>query len=258
MTAQGSAMQKPVISVIIPAFNAGRYIVDALDSAQQQTFTAIEIIVVDDCSTDNTVLLVEEAMKNDSRICLIKLNENGGVAKARNIAIDKAQGDWIAFLDSDDIWEREKLEKQLIVAAREEADLVCCSYDCIDETGISLNRGCSVPHLVTYNQMLSVNSIGCSSVLLSASIARSAHFPEDFYHEDYLLWMRLLGTGIKAVGLDETLMHYRICKGSRSANKLLAAKNRWRIYRQGLGMGRLSSLFAFVRYGLAGIRKYYL
>ncbi len=247
--------EEPLISVIIPNYNGERFAECAIDSALAQTYRNIEIIVIDDCSTDNSLTYIRDKYADDKRLRLIALNKNIGVANARNVGVKEARGEYIALLDNDDVWEEDKLERQMALA-KQGADIVYCSYDFIDENGNEIKRPFIVPEFTDFNRMLVSNVISCSTGLFKAELLKEHPFCTEYYHEDYVLWMELLRLPIKAVGDPKVLMHYRQVKGSRSNKKGNAAKERWNIYRRALGMNFLSSANAFFRYAINGLRKY--
>lgn len=248
-------MNEPKISVIMPAYNAAMYIGEAILSVMVQTVPDWELLVIDDHSSDETVAIVERLALQDSRIRLIRRDTNsGGAAKVRNQGLELSRGEFVAFLDSDDVWLPEKLERQLSAIA--DADLCYTSYQVIGADGAAAKPDYLVPDAVTFESMLRENVIGCSTVLLRGDLARSHPFNTDFYHEDYILWLTLLQEGCRAVGCREVLSKWRYIETSRSFNKGQSAKNRWRIYRDYLKLPLLQSIRAFCAYALAGLKKY--
>ena len=194
--------------------------------------------------------------KNDKRIRLLRQKINGGVAAARNTAVKTAAGKYIALLDNDDLWEPDKLERQLALAENG-ADIVYSSYDFIDEEGNSIKRPFIVRDKATFCSMLTSNMIGCSTAFIRSDLMKSHPFNADYYHEDYVLWMELLKLSVKAVGDKKVLMHYRRVAGSRSNKKANAAKERWNTYRRALGLNVVQSACAFIGYAVKGLVKYY-
>lgn len=248
--------KNPAISVIMPAWNAEKYIRESIDSVVNQSFSDWELIVIDDCGDDSTVEIVNDYARNDSRIKLLHTPSNQGVAKARNLGVSAAAGDWVAFLDSDDLWAPEKLELQSRRIAETDAQIIYSSYDFIDSEGKPFGQPFLVPETTNWNEMLGCNYVGCSTALIPTVLAKAHPFNCDFYHEDYLLWMQLLATDVKAAGCKEVLMHYRVSNESRSFDKRNAAKQRWDIYRKGLGLGLMQSTIAFVKYAITGVMKH--
>ncbi len=249
---------KVLVSVVMPAFNSEKYIIDSIVSVMVQTCPDWELIVCDDCSSDDTPHIVKEFTKVDPRIRLLESGANVGAAAARNRGVGVAQGECIALLDSDDVWEPKKLELQLNLMRSSSAPIIYCSYDLIGCDGGDLGRKYFVSPEATFDSMLFENTIGCSTCLIEASLLKTHPFSCDYYHEDYLLWMTLLREGSVARGCPEVLMHYRQVHGSKSSNKAKSAFRRWSIYRNGLGLSWIKSALAFARYSISGLRKYYL
>lgn len=247
----------PLITVVMPNYNGHRFVEQAIDSVIAQTYSNFELIVVDDCSTDNSLQLIQKKASLDNRIRIIALKKNVGVANARNIAIAQAKGIYTAFLDNDDLWVEDKLERQFLLA-KKGASIVYSSYDFIDEKNNSIRKPFIVPPQTNYYKMLSSNIIGCSTCFVKTDLLKKYKFNPDFYHEDYVLWMELLQTNVVAYGEKKVLMHYRLVSGSRSNKKKNAAKERWIIYRKGLKLSILVSVWAFLRYAISGVKKYYL
>lgn len=246
----------PLVSVVVPAYNASRFLRQAVDSVLAQTYSNLELIIVDDCSTDDTLQIIQEYAARDSRVRVIAGEENQGVARVRNRGIQAAQGEYIALLDSDDYWAADKLERQLCLLQAEHAQIAYCSVEFVDENDRRM-KSFIVPQMTDYREMLTRCAFICSMVVMDANLLKAHPFNPDFYHEDLMLWLELLALPVKAVGIQDVLGFYRQIAGSRSNNKLNAAKHRWKIYREGLGMGLLESCVTFVRYAFWGVMKYY-
>lgn len=249
-------MKKPMVSIVMPAYNAAKFIASTITSVQAQTFQGWELLVIDDGSKDETVSIVETFAKEDSRITLLRNEKNMGVAKTRNRGMELAEGRYVALLDSDDLWYPEKLEKQLALAEKTGAEIIYCSYAMIDEAGEKKHEPFVVPKETDYKKMLISSVISCSTVLLKAEVAKRYSFDETYYHEDYVLWMQLLKDGKRAVGCEQVLGAYRIRESSRSSDKLSSAKKRWVIYRKCLNMSFLTSVYYLFRYAVRALRKY--
>lgn len=250
-------MDVPMITVVMPVYNASRFLARAVDSVLAQSYKDFELILVDDCSTDNSLELLRNYEKMDSRIKVIESSVNQGVAKTRNMGIVEARGEYIALLDSDDVWLNTKLEKQLDLIKRTGASIAYCSYDFIDEDDRSIGKPFIVPPETDFRKMLKSSVISCSTALIEAGLLQAHPFNSEYYHEDYVLWMELLRIPVKAAGEPEVLTHYRQVGGSRSNNKLNAARERWKIYRDALGLDLWVSLQSFVAYAVNGLRKYW-
>ncbi len=248
-------IEEELCSVIMPAYNSGKYIAEAIESVIKQTYTNWELLIVNDCSTDNTEEIIKTYQKQDKRIKLITLKKNQGVANARNTAIKNAKGRYIAFLDADDYWEKEKLQKQIQILQSSNADITYAGYLMIDETGKTIKKR-RVKEMLKLKDLLKENSIIFSSVVCPKESIKNKNFKSEWYHEDYIFLLDLAKEGKNFKGVNESLMQYRVHQKSRSFNKLTAAKYRWEIYREYLGISIKQSLYYFVIYAWNGIRKY--
>lgn len=247
--------KSPLVTVILPAYNAEPYIAEAIRSVLAQTYRNWELLILDDCSTDRTAEIAEEFEKADPRIRLIRNLQNEGAAGTRNRGLDLARGEWVALLDSDDRWHRDKLEKQLAMARKTDADILYCSYAMIDGNGAH-RSDFLVPGTTSYETMLRVCVLSCTTVLLSGRIVATHRFPLNCYHEDYAFWLMLLREGYRAVACRDVLADYRVLRESRSGNKLKAAGNRWKIYRETEKLPLLKSVGCFCAYMYYGLVKY--
>lgn len=248
--------QIPLISVIMSAYNAEAFIVGAITSVQAQSLKDWELLVIDDGSIDNTCGIIEEFVQRDNRIHLIKNDENFGVAKTRNIGMEIFHGKYVAFLDSDDYWYPEMLEKMVARAEETDADIVYCSYELVDESGKKVCNDFLVPTQTTFKESIVRSVITCSTVLITRELARTYRFPTNMYHEDIAMWFQILRDGGKAYGVTDILAAYRQRRGSRSASKVKSAFRRWKIYRKHLKMPFLQSVWVLVRYAYYGIIKF--
>lgn len=253
-----------MISVIIPTYNSAVYIAETLESVCAQTYRNIEILVIDDCSSDDTSEIVAKYAYKDARIRLISLEENKGAANARNIGTKSAVGEWVAFLDSDDLWTPNKLEKQLhLINELMEMDknrivsFVFTGSSFVDGYGKKLTSTLHVPMQVDYERLLKQNIISCSSVLVKRSLMLRYPMPcINDIHEDFATWLQMLkAENIVAYGIDEPLLIYRITRSSRSGNKWKAALMTFRTYRF-IGLGVCASIKSWLFYALRSIRKY--
>lgn len=245
----------PLVSVIMPAYCEERFLQAAVDSVKAQTEDSWELLILDDCSGDNTFSLAQSFAAGDSRIIALRNEQNMGVAATRNRGIALAKGKYIAFLDGDDQWLPRKLELQLKALEDQEADIAYCAYQIMEADGTPRSTY-RVPTTVTYEMLLKENSMQCSAMLLRAEVAKAHPFRTDFFHEDYVLGLELLKAGCKAVGCQEVLLAWRLGKDSRSFDKKKAAKNRWRIYRDYLHLPLPKRLWVFGCYAFAGVKKY--
>jgi len=226
----------------------------SVKSVLSQTMPDFELLVVDDGSQDETFKIISEIAKKDSRIKILKNDRNLGVAKARNMALEIATGKYVAFLDSDDYWEKEKLEKQVELLEGKAGDICYTSYRFVNSEGMPVKRlPYIVPEKTDYKNMLRENVIGLSTALVRRDALKGREFDGRWFHEDYVLWLDLLRDGKTAWGLQEVLVTYRT--GGRSSDKLNVAINRWRIYRYHERLPVVLSLYYFGIYAFRGIKK---
>ncbi len=240
----------PSVSVIMPVYNGENVIADAIKSVLNQSLPDFELIIIDDCSIDNTAIIVQRFARQNEQIVFIRNDNNLGAATSRNIGCKRARGKYIAFLDCDDLWDTNKLDKQVSFMVENKSDLSYTSYEFMDKEGCHTGKYYYVPESISYNVIL------CSTVMINASIFKDYEFDNGYFHEDYRLWLELLRNGKKAEGINEVLSLYR--SGGRSSNRLRAAKNRWLIYRKAEGLPFLKSLRYFVCYAYYAIIKYYI
>lgn len=246
-----------LVSIIMPSFGSQRFIAASIESVIRQTYTNWELIIVDDVSPDNSNELIECYQKKDSRIKLIKLETNSGPAQARNQGIKEAIGKYIAFLDADDLWADNKLEKQITFMCENGVEFSFTSFQMIDEqTSVSVGRRTSVPSKVSYEDILKTCHIFCSTVIYNKEYFGKLYMPDILKRQDFALWLRMLKQIDFAHSIDEVLMLYRIRKESVSSNKIKAARYQWRVYRDEEKLSLISSFYYFINYAYFGIKKY--
>ncbi len=243
-----------LVSVIMPAYQAQATIAESLESLLSQTYPHWELLLVVDCnSRDDTLKIATEYSAKDARIRLIDDLPEGGCAYNRNEGIRQAKGEFIAFLDSDDLWLPEKLEKQITCMNLTGASLSYTGYAQMNWKGERLPQVITPPQQLTYTDLLSDNQLGCLTAMV-----RATTFPElkfvDHLHEDLILWLQLLRSTI-AHGLSEPLAIYRQAPGSRSGNKVKAACARWRILRHYEKLPLSRAVPCFVRYAVTALKK---
>ncbi|CAI3796517.1 glycosyltransferase family 2 protein [Rheinheimera sp. MM224] len=222
--------QSVYVSVIMPAYNVAGYIAESIQSVIAQSFQQWELLIVDDRSTDDTVNVVQQ-YANDSRIKLIQNDKNLGGAGSRNVAIKAAQGRYIAFLDSDDLWAPEKLERQLAFMHEKKADFSFSGYSTITEQGAVVDD-IEVPSKINFNKLLKHNYIGCLTAIYDTKPFGKIYMPLVRKRQDFALWLELLKRFDYAYGLNENLGQYRVRAGSLSASKKDALVYYWRVLRQ--------------------------
>ncbi len=246
---------KPLISIITPSYNCAVYIAETIESVLKQTYSNWEMIITDDCSTDNSRDVIKGFTLQDQRIKLVVQNENQGAAMARNKSIELAQGEYIAFLDSDDLWSTDKLEKQLKFMQDKDVVFSYTSYEQIDEKGNKLNKKIKAPKKVGYNGVLLSCPIGNSTVMYNASKTGKFFVPNIRKRNDDALWLKMLKVIPYAHGLDEVLMYYRIRSNSLSRNKMELVKYHWYLYREIEKLSIPRSLFHICYWGFLKVFK---
>lgn len=244
-----------IVSIITPSFNSSQYIVNTISSVISQTFTKWEMIIVDDNSTDNSREKIKEFLDIEPRIKAIFLNTNVGAAKARNIALQKARGRFIAFLDSDDIWSPKKLEIQINFMLSKDIAFSFTAYNLMNEKGIYLNKIIEVPISLNYHQYLRNTIIGCLTVIIDKNKTDYFEMPIIRSSHDMALWLLILKKGFVAYGLNEVLASYRLVPNSNTAKKWKAASDVWKVYRNIEKLPFLFSLYNFVNYAYNAIVK---
>lgn len=246
---------KNLISIIMAAYNAEKTIELAICSIVMQTYPYWELIVINDCSTDQTSTIVSTLADLDPRIRLIHNQQNSGVSISRKVGMEHATGNWIAILDSDDIWEADKLEKEIRLAHEQNAELVFTGSAFVDDKTTLLDWLLHVPHTLSFRQLLKQNLVSNSSVLVKTDLYRAFYAVNDNMHEDFAIWLGITRTGRKAYGIDEPLLIYRLAKSSKSSNKLKAAIMNWNTYRY-MGLNIITALFYMCIYTVNGLLKY--
>lgn len=244
-----------LISIITPTYNCGNFIEETIQSVLNQTYTNWEMIIVDDCSSDNTKEIVEKYVEFDSRIKYFLLENNSGAAISRTKAMGLANGNYIAFLDSDDLWLPNKLESQLKFMKDNNYAFTCTNYEQIDETGIALNRVIKTKSKTDYNGVLLTCPVGNSTVMYSVDKLGKFIVPNIRKRNDDALWLQILKKEKYIYGMNEVLMKYRIRSNSISSNKLELVKYHWKLYREIEHLSILRSVFHICYWGVLKIFK---
>ena len=246
---------QPLISVIMPCYNMASYVADSIKSVIAQTYPHWELLIVDDASTDETVSIIESYVQTDSRIRLAIKTQNSGIADTRNQCIQMAQGQFLAFLDADDIWHPEKLEKQLNFMFEKNVGFTYSTYDWIDEEGNTLNRFINTIGNLDYETYLRNTIIGCSTVMVNKAITGEVVVPKFRTSEDTATWLDILRKGFLAYAIDEPLVSYRIRRKSASSNKIKAAADLWKVYRRHEKLPFFKATYYFSCYAFNAIKK---
>ena len=243
-----------LVSVVIPMYNSGKYIIPTISSALRQTYTNLEILVIDDCSKDDSIQVVEEFAKKDNRVRCIPQERNGGAAVARNRGIKEAKGRYIAFLDSDDLWAPDKIEKQLALMNEKNAVFAFCAYDSVNENDEQVKGKIKIKERVRYKDLLTKTFICTPAAIYDRFFYGDVEMPLRRTGQDYAFWMVLLKMA-DAYGIDEALVHVRRRSGSLSKNKFQNMKDIWEVQTLNERINKVSAGLHILQYIFFTIKK---
>ncbi|MBO4617278.1 MAG: glycosyltransferase family 2 protein [Lachnospiraceae bacterium] len=243
-----------MVSIIVPLYNAEKFIWETVQSVINQTYKDFELLLVDDCSTDRSLAAAEAI--NDSRVRVIRQEQNAGAYAARNRGLSEAKGRYIAFLDADDKWESTKLEDTLKFMEEKGAGFVFTSYEFADEKCVGTGKVVRVPETITYKQALSNTTIFTSTVLIDREkVADELIKMPNIKSEDTATWWQILRSGHTGYGLDKNLVKYRRSAGTLSSNKIEALRRIWNLYRKAAGLSVVSSAAHFVVWAFKAVAR---
>ncbi len=245
---------QPVVSIIMPLYNASLYLDQTINSVLNQTYSNWELIIVDDGSKDKSYLIAEKFAHSDNRIKLYKNTINSGVAFTRNRAIDIAKGKYIALLDADDLWDKNKLEKQVNFIEENKYSIVFCGYTKMNSIGV-LRGEIKVPSKMNYEELLKNCLINCITGVYDREKFNHIRFKQGKV-EDYIFWLEMFKEVDYAYAIQESLAFYRVQENSRSSNKIDIVKYHWNIYRNIEKLGLFKSLYFFTLYICKGLLRY--
>lgn len=234
----------PLVSIITPAYNSSGFIGETIAAIQAQSFKDWELLITDDCSTDDTAKLVDAIAEKDPRIKLSVLERNSGAAVARNEALARASGRYIAFCDSDDIWTADKLEKQLAFMQERQCGLSFTSYHKADNDG-NIYRTVHCPSKISYRQIKRFNSICCLTALYDTAMVGKVPAPLLRKRQDWALWIKVLEKCSISYGLDEALGIYRVRKGSLSKGRKSSIEGNIAVFTEVLGYPRWRAVLRY-------------
>lgn len=246
------------VSIVTPVFNAEDYIIDTINSVLNQNYENWEWLITDDCSTDRSYDICQSYAKEDPRIIVNRLESNTGAGPARNLSIQLASGDVIAFLDADDLWDSNFLEKSIQFMSENNAAIVYSSYRRLSEDLTADLGEFIVPEKTSYNRMLKTCVISCLTGMYH--IERSGgkvYMPDVRKRQDYCIWLSLLKNVEYAYGMEDVLATYRVRRNSLSRNKLKAAQYQWIVYRRIEHLSLFKSIYYFTNYAIQGVLKNY-
>ena len=245
-----------LVSIVTPTFNSEKFISETIQSVQNQTYTNWEMIIVDDCSTDNTANLVTEKAQLDRRITFIRLNQNSGPAKARNAGIEKVSGKYMTFLDADDIWFPEFISTSIETIIAKNIFFVFSSYRRSNEKLEFVYSDFIVPEKVTYTDILKSNSISCLTAFIDIEKLGKKRMPDIFKRQDMGLWLQYLKEIPFAYGIQKPMAIYRIRENSLSRKKSKLLKYQWQFYREVEHLSILQSCYYMINWMYKGFVKY--
>lgn len=234
--------RKVKVSIITPVYNAAEFLPDCLNSTLNQRFSDFEHILIDDLSTDGSRDIIQQYADTDARVKVLGLKGNSGAGVARNAGIEMARGQYIAFLDADDLWHPEKLERQLEFMKHTGASLSFTAYEHIDASGRPTGRVTRVPATLSYSKALYYNRIGCLTAMYDSRALGKQYMPSLRKRQDYALWLKILKM-TEGHGLNEVLACYRNTPGSVSSGKLDLIRYQWQLYFEEEKLGVLKSAF---------------
>ena len=247
---------KDLVSVITPVYNAERFIQQTLESMVAQTYENIEFILVDDCSSDGSAKIIQSFKKKHSNIVYHLQEKNMGAGVARNKALEIAKGQYVAFLDSDDLWVPEKTKRQIDLMKSTGTPLCYAAIEMIDEQGKNIKGKRSIPEECDYNLLLHNTLIATSSVIVDRNQLGDFRMPIRRGGQDYATWLMLLRDGVVSKGINEVLVKYRISKGSLSSNKFKSIKQVWDIQTQDEQISYLIATYNILLFLINGLKKY--
>ena len=247
-------MEENKVSIIIPVHNAEKFIGKTIESILNQTYKNWEMLIFNDKSKDNSLKIIKKYSEKDERIKVVDSKENVGVVAARNKLIEIATGEFIAFLDADDYWKQNKLEKQIKFMRKNNALISCTEYTRVTEDEKEIND-IIIKEIITYEDMLKNNYLGCLTVVYNANKLGKRYFKERKKNEDYVLWLEIVKETKIIFGLKENFAFYRVLNNSRSSNKIKVAKDRWEVYRKIERLSLFKSIYYFLQYVIRALKK---
>lgn len=246
---------QPLVSIIMPSYNAENFIAESIESVLHQTYSNWELIITDDCSSDHTPDIVQSYCNQDSRIDFVIAKQHSGIAGTRNQCLLRAKGRFVAFLDNDDLWYHEKLEKQVRFLTENDYPFAYSEYELMNEDGTPKGKIIKTAGVIDYNKYLKNTIIGSGTIMLDTSKTGSLQMPDNATSDDMALWCKILKDGHHAYPMKEVLMKYRVRSNSASANKLKAAKDVWLVYRKQEKLSLFYSLTCFCCYAFNAVIK---
>lgn len=247
--------KSPLVSIVVPVYNAEKFLEDTIKTVQAQTYENWELILVNDCSTDNSKKIAKPFLS--SKIKWFDMEKNSGAALTRNRGIKEAKGRYICFLDADDLWKKEKLEKQVEFMKQKDCEFSFTGYEFADENGIPNGKKVFIPKKISYKQALKNTTIWTSTVMFDINKLKKddIYMPNIRRGQDTATWWKVLKKIDCAHGLNEILSYYRRTNESLSANKIKALKRTWNLYRKVEKLNLFYSIYNFIWYCFNAVRR---
>lgn len=245
-----------LVSVIMPIYNAEKYLEKTLNSIFDQTYDNIEIVLSDDCSKDNSAKIISRLMKSHPEIVYHLQEKNMGAGAARNKSLEIARGQYVAFLDSDDIWKKDKIERQLKLMKQKKSPFSYTAIEMMDENGNQIKDKRNIKETCDYKYLLHNTIIATSSVVIDRKELGDFRMPLRRGGQDYATWLSLLRNGAIACGINEALVRYRVASGSLSSNKFKSIKQVWEIQTQDEKITKVRTAFNVISFSWNALKKY--
>ncbi len=247
-----------LVSVIIPIYNAEKYLAETLNSIFAQDYEDIEIVLVDDCSKDNSAKIISEIQKEHPEIVYYLQEKNMGAGAARNKALEIGRGQYAAFLDSDDMWMPDKIRRQIELMKEKNTPFSYTAIEMMDDKGETTKGKRNIKETCDYKYLLHNTIIATSSVVIDRTALGDFRMPLRRGGQDYATWLMLLRGGATAYGINEALVRYRVASGSLSSNKFKSIKQVWEIQTQDEGINKLSAAFNVMCFSFNAFKKYFI
>jgi len=246
-----------LVSIVTPVYNAEKFLIDTVRSVQEQSYSNWELLLIDDCSTDKSLDIIQKLIAKDKRIKLLRMKCNSGAGLSRNTGTKAAKGKYLAFLDADDVWVKKKLEKQIAFMQEGGYAFTYGGYMFADENGEPTGKRVFVPENITYKQALKNHIISTPSVMLDLDKIDKyvIKMPDIRSGQDAATWWKILRHIDTAYGINETLFYYRRSTNSLSANKFKAMKRTWHLLTKVEKLGLAQSVYSFACYGYSAVKK---
>lgn len=248
--------KEELVSIVVPVYNAEKFLKDTIQTVLEQTYPNWELLLVDDCSNDNSVGIIKEYVKDDKRIRLLKNEKNSGAALTRNHGIKEAKGTYLCFLDADDLWEKEKLEKQLKFMKENHCAFSFTDYEFADSNGVPNGKKVKVPKTINYKQALKNTTIFTSTVMFDLNkLTKEDIYMPDVKSEDTATWWKILKKISFAYGINNIVVLYRRSANTLSSNKIKAIRRIWNLYRNVECLDIISSCYNFCWYCFNALKR---